>query len=65
MEDYYKKAREQGVLFFRFSAEDPPRVESSKNGVMVTFKDHILNRDLKVESDLLCLSAGMVAEDTE
>ena len=65
LEDYYKKAREQGVLFFRFSAEEPPRVESSENGVMVTFKDHILNRDLKVESDLLCLSAGMVAEDTE
>ena len=65
MEDYYKKAREQGVLFFRFAAEDPPRVESSENGVKVTFKDHILNRYLEVESDLLCLSAGMTAEDTE
>ncbi len=32
---------------------------------MVTFKDHILNLDLTVETDLLCLSAGMVAEDTE
>ena len=65
MEDYYKKARELGVLFFRFSAEEPPRVESSENGVLVTFRDHILNRDLTVESDLLCLSAGMEAEDTE
>jgi heterodisulfide reductase subunit A-like polyferredoxin len=65
LEDYYKKAREQGVLFFRFAAEDPPRVESAENGVKVTFKDHILNRYLEVESDLLCLSAGMTAEDTE
>jgi heterodisulfide reductase subunit A-like polyferredoxin len=65
LENYYKKAREQGVLFFRFSAEEPPRVESSENGVKVTFKDHILNRYLEVESDLLSLSAGMTAEDTE
>jgi heterodisulfide reductase subunit A-like polyferredoxin len=65
MEDYYKKARELGVLFFRFAAEEPPRVESSENGVMVTFRDHILNRDLTVEADLLCLSAGMTAEDTD
>jgi heterodisulfide reductase subunit A2 len=65
LEDYYKKARQQGILFFRFTAEEPPRVESSEDGVMVTFRDHILNRDLRVESDLLCLSAGMEAEDTE
>ncbi len=65
LEDYYKKARQQGVLFFRFTAEEPPRVESSQNGVMVTFKDHILNLDLMVEADLLCLSAGMTAADTE
>ncbi|GAG95090.1 unnamed protein product, partial [marine sediment metagenome] len=65
MEDYYAEARRLGVLFFRFKAEEPPRVESSANGVMVTFRDHVLNRDLAVEADLLGLSAGMVAEDTE
>ncbi len=65
MEDYYAEARRLGVLFFRFKAEEPPRVESSENGVMVTFRDHVLNRDLAVEADLLGLSAGMVAEDTE
>ena len=65
LEDYYKEARKQGVMFFRFNAAEPPRVESSGNGVTVTFRDHILNRDLLVEPDLLCLSAGVVAEDTE
>ena len=65
LEDYYAEARRLGVLFFRFKAEEPPRVESSENGVMVTFRDHVLNRDLRVEADLLGLSAGMVAEDTE
>ena len=31
----------------------------------VTFADHVLNRKLQVSADLLVLSAGMQAEDTE
>jgi len=65
LEDYYTEARKQGVLFCRFDPEDPPTVESSEDGVMLTFKDHVLDSDLRVSADLLVLSAGMVAEDTE
>ena len=65
LEDYYTEARKLGVLFCRFDPEDPPTVESSEDGIMVTFKDHVLNSDLRVSADLLALSAGMVAEDTE
>jgi heterodisulfide reductase subunit A-like polyferredoxin len=65
LEEYYTEARKKGVLFFRFDAEDPPAVESSEGGVEVTFTDHILGRPLSVAADLLVLSAGMQAEDTE
>jgi len=65
LEDYYTEARKQGVLFFRYDPEDPPTVESSDEGVMVTFIDPLLGRRLRVSADLLALSAGMVAEDTE
>jgi heterodisulfide reductase subunit A-like polyferredoxin len=65
LEDYYKEARDKGVLFFRFDPNDPPAAEPFGDGVRVTFKDHILGRDLQVEADLLALSAGMVAADTE
>jgi len=65
LEEYYTEARKQGVLFFRYDPEDPPTVESSAEGVMVTFNDPILGRKLRVSADLLALSAGMVAEDTE
>jgi heterodisulfide reductase subunit A-like polyferredoxin len=65
LEDYYTKARQNGVLFFRFDAEDPPVVETSNAGVQVTFNDQILNRPLTVDADLLVLSAGMQPEDTE
>ena len=65
LEEYYTEARKQGVLFFRYDPEDPPTVESSDEGVMVTFNDPLLGRKLRVSADLLVLSAGMVAEDTE
>ena len=65
LEEYYTEARKQGILFSRYDPEDPPTVESSEAGVVVTFKDHVLRRSLRVSADLLALSAGMVAEDTE
>jgi heterodisulfide reductase subunit A-like polyferredoxin len=65
LEDYYTEARKKGVLFFRFDPQDPPVAEPSDAGIQVTFNDHILNRKLTVDADLLVLSAGMQAEDTE
>jgi heterodisulfide reductase subunit A-like polyferredoxin len=65
LEDYYTEARSKGVMFFKYDPNDPPTVEPSDNGVMVTFKDHVLDRHLQVGTDLVALSAGMVAEDTE
>jgi len=64
LEEYYKEARKQGILFFRYTPDNPPQVESSKDGVNVTFHDHVLNRPLQVSADVLALSAGMVPEDT-
>ncbi len=65
LEDYYTEARQQGIIFSRFSPDNPPDVKATDEGIEVTFKDHILQRDLSVTADLLALSAGMVAEDTE
>lgn len=65
LEGYYKEAREKGVVFFRFDPEVPPQAELSENGIVLTFRDLILERDMQMEVDLLALSAGMVASDTE
>jgi heterodisulfide reductase subunit A2 len=65
LEDYYTEARERGVLFFRFDPEDPPQAEPGEAGMTVTFTDHVLGRKLQVDTDLLVLSAGVEAEDTE
>jgi heterodisulfide reductase subunit A-like polyferredoxin len=65
LEDYYKEAREKGVYFFRFDPENPPQAELSAEGLVLTFRDNILDRDLELEVDLLALSAGMRPGDTE
>ena len=65
LEDYYKEARKLGVLFFRFDPDDPPFTEITETGVSVTFTDHVLGAKLKASPDLVVLSAGMVASDTE
>jgi heterodisulfide reductase subunit A-like polyferredoxin len=65
LEEYYTQARKQGVLFFRYSADQPPRVEMAGEALTVTFRDHVLDRLLQANPDLLVLSAGMRAADTE
>jgi heterodisulfide reductase subunit A-like polyferredoxin len=65
LEDYYTEARKLGVIFSRYDPQEPPTVESSEDGVLVTFMDHVLGSSIRVAADLLALSAGMVAEDTE
>jgi heterodisulfide reductase subunit A len=65
LEDYYKEAREKGIIFIRFAQETPPEVKASADGLTVFVKDHILQRNLAISADLLTLSAGVVAEDTE
>ena len=65
LEDYYSEARRLGVYFIRYDPDEPPVVESSDNGVVVTFQDYDLGYRIKICTDILALSAGMVAQDTE
>jgi len=65
LEDYYTEARKLGVIFSRFDPEAPPEVASTDEGVSVTFHDPILDRDIAVDADILALSTGMRAADTE
>ncbi len=64
LEDYYAEARKRGIIFSRFSQDNAPQVEALDEGIKVTFRDPILDRDLSVMADRLVLSTGMVPEDT-
>ncbi|MCG8563449.1 MAG: FAD-dependent oxidoreductase, partial [Desulfobacterales bacterium] len=66
MEDYYTQARNMGVIFSRFSQDNPPQVAQAQDGkVSVTFTDHVLGQKVEAQADLVALSAGVRASDTE
>jgi heterodisulfide reductase subunit A-like polyferredoxin len=65
LEEYYTKARELGVIFIHFTPENPPQVVQSGDGLQVEVVDPILNRPLLIDADIVGLSSGLVAEDTE
>jgi len=65
LEDFYTEARKQGVIFIRFDREHPPQVSADGDGLSVTVKDHVLQQDIEIGTDLLALSAGVTATDTK
>jgi len=65
LEDYYTAAREKGFIFIRFDRDDQPQVDNASGELTITVKDHILQQKVEIRADLLALSAGMTAEDTQ
>jgi heterodisulfide reductase subunit A len=62
-EDYYRKAREMGVIFVRYEFENKPQVAEDGDKVKVTFRDSILEKNIEISADRLVLSTGLVAND--
>ncbi len=60
-EDYYREAREEGIVFVPYELADKPRVEANGEKALVTFTDPILTQQMKVSADCLVLSTGLVA----
>jgi len=58
-EDLFMKARKLGVVFSKYELEDPPEVNVKDGSVFVTFKDHILNEELKISADYVVLASGI------
>jgi heterodisulfide reductase subunit A2 len=62
-EDAYIEARRRGVIFVRYSVDNPPEIESAGDRVTVRFTDPILGRPIELEADRLILSTGMRVDD--
>ncbi|HEX9883559.1 MAG TPA: NAD(P)-binding protein, partial [Desulfobaccales bacterium] len=65
LEDYYREARDKGVLFSRFDPERLPQVNNDNGRLSLTFVDHVLGRPISMNVDAVVLSAGARATDTE
>lgn len=62
-EDFYREAREKGVVFVRYEPEAKPRVEAAGEGLRVLVADPILSLDLTLDADLVVLSVGVEPGD--
>ncbi|MBW2137647.1 MAG: CoB--CoM heterodisulfide reductase iron-sulfur subunit A family protein, partial [Deltaproteobacteria bacterium] len=62
-EDYYRKAREKRVLFFNYEEQQKPLVEPVESKLSVTFKDHVLAKDVEVLADRVILSTGFIPDE--
>jgi heterodisulfide reductase subunit A len=58
-EDYYREAREKGVLFIRFDKDHPPGVERKNGELMVRVRDHVLGEEVEIVTDLVSLAVGI------
>jgi heterodisulfide reductase subunit A2 len=59
-EALYKKAREKGVMFIRYDLAHKPRVTSTENALEIEVLDHILQRPMVIETDLLTLASAVI-----
>ncbi|MCK5098732.1 MAG: CoB--CoM heterodisulfide reductase iron-sulfur subunit A family protein, partial [Desulfobacteraceae bacterium] len=64
-ESLYKEARDKGVIFIRYDVENKPKVEKSDKGLTITIKDHVLNRNLEIDADLIVLASAIVPLDNQ
>ena len=55
----YKKAREVGVVFVRYSLDNKPKVTEVENGLQVDVFDPILQKDLRIQADYVNLATAI------
>jgi heterodisulfide reductase subunit A len=59
----YKKARELGVIFIRYSLEQKPVITEVKNGLEVGVFDPVLQKNLIIQADLVNLATAIEPTD--
>jgi heterodisulfide reductase subunit A len=59
----YKKARQLGVIFIRYTLEDKPEIRESDGGLIVRLFDPILQHRVEIEADLVNLATAVIPSD--
>ena len=58
-ETLYKKAREKGVIFIRYSLDNKPAVTEAGDGLEVSVFDPILQRKVRIKADFVNLATAI------
>jgi len=61
----YREARSKGVLFIRFDLDRKPIVAEDSDGLKVTVYDHLIQRELTINTSLVALASAIVSRKDE
>ncbi len=61
----YKKAREMGVIFIRYDVDKKPEISIKDGKLTIAMTDHVLNKPIEIETDLLTLATAIVPRKDE
>ncbi len=64
-EELFRQARQAGIRFATYEPEAKPEVTADGEAVQVTFRDPILDRQVSVRADLLCLASAIESNRDE
>ncbi len=64
-ERIYRDARDAGVIFIRYDLDAKPVVKKAGDVLTVTIKDHVLQMDMEIQTDLISLAAAIVPRENE
>jgi heterodisulfide reductase subunit A len=64
-EEYYSLARDKGITFIRYEADEKPQAEVVKGKLQVTVKDPLMGQDVVMDADMLALSTAMVPYENQ
>ena len=59
----YRRAREKGVIFLRYTEETKPRLEGRNGTLDVTLREPILGKELTIPAGLVVLSPAIVPDE--
>jgi heterodisulfide reductase subunit A-like polyferredoxin len=58
-EDFYKKARDLGVIFIRYDVDKKPQIAQAGGKLSIRTWDYILDREITLDADWVVLSTGL------
>ncbi|MDY6967872.1 MAG: FAD-dependent oxidoreductase [Spirochaetota bacterium] len=65
LEEYYTKAREEGVIFIRYELEEKPEVTLEQGNLSVIVYDPVLKFRVQLGPELLILSSAIIPRENE
>jgi heterodisulfide reductase subunit A len=64
-EEYFTRARNEGVVFVRYGRDNRPEVTDTDGGLRVSVLDRVLGRDISINATLVALSTAIVPDRDE